>query len=312
MPDYTPTDWVDNVTPVNASNMDKLEGGVDANAAAIDANTAAIATINAKPQIPTPVVNGQWIKGSGGALVWSAVVIADVTGLQTALDAKVDDTEKGAVSGVATLDSASRVVQKATVDKIYSVGEVEGTVPTVRSGATVWETPSAGGADLGTSLPLTPFNGQEFLLVSSLTNPTYAWKFIYMADISDAYKWVYIGGAPYALGPVNQSVGAGAYVDVLPFILPVPGIYMQRAEARSSNQFANSAYTLGCVDPAVGDVVVTVNSWSTDRDSPYGGQVVWGAKAAGTTLAVRCLSGGGGGTVTFNSVRNFITPNRVS
>jgi len=31
--------------------------------------------------IPTPVVNGQWVKGSGGAAVWSAITSADVSNL---------------------------------------------------------------------------------------------------------------------------------------------------------------------------------------------------------------------------------------
>jgi hypothetical protein len=42
--------------------------------------------------VPTPVVNGQWIKGSGGAAVWSAITAADVSGVIAAslLDAKGD------------------------------------------------------------------------------------------------------------------------------------------------------------------------------------------------------------------------------
>jgi hypothetical protein len=147
MPIYNPTDWVDNVTPVNEANMDHLEGGVDANAAAIDAVDARVVVLEGRPVTPA-VVNGSWIKGVGGAMVWSTIQAADVGGLTALLDAKVDDTEKGAANGVATLDSAQRGVQRHTVDKIYSVGEQEGFVPIVRSGITVWEAPPAGGASL--------------------------------------------------------------------------------------------------------------------------------------------------------------------
>jgi hypothetical protein len=140
---YTPINWVDNVTDVNATNLNHMDAGIDANDAAIEVLDGRVDALEAQPPIP-PVVNGKWIKGVGGAMVWSDITIADVASLQAALDAKVDDTEKGAASGVATLDSGSRLVQKSTVDKIYSVGEVEGTVPTVRSGATVWEVPAAG------------------------------------------------------------------------------------------------------------------------------------------------------------------------
>jgi hypothetical protein len=52
--------FVDGVTPFNAANMNKL--------------------------IPFPggaVVNGQWLKGSGGAVVWAAITAADVSNLST-------------------------------------------------------------------------------------------------------------------------------------------------------------------------------------------------------------------------------------
>lgn len=32
------------------------------------------------PSIPTPVVNGQWLKGSGGAVIWSPITPADISG----------------------------------------------------------------------------------------------------------------------------------------------------------------------------------------------------------------------------------------
>jgi hypothetical protein len=56
---YTPTDWVDNATPVNAANMDKLEQGV------VDAHAGLP---------PTPVgQNGKWLTVSGGAMVWQTL-----------------------------------------------------------------------------------------------------------------------------------------------------------------------------------------------------------------------------------------------
>jgi hypothetical protein len=47
------------------------------------------------PAYPTPVVNGQWIKGVGGAAVWAAITPADVPGLLRA-----PDTQKwGSIGG---------------------------------------------------------------------------------------------------------------------------------------------------------------------------------------------------------------------
>lgn len=56
--------------------------------------------------------------------------------------------------------------------------------------------PVGGSVGIGTSLPGSPTDGQEYILVDSLTAPTYAWRFRYTASISDSYKWVFIGGAP--------------------------------------------------------------------------------------------------------------------
>jgi len=52
----------------------------------------------------------------------------------------------------------------------------------------------------GTTLPVTPYDGQEAILVDSVSNPTYQWRFRYNASSTSAYKWEFIGGssaAPY-------------------------------------------------------------------------------------------------------------------
>jgi len=58
---------------------------------------------------------------------------------------------------------------------------------------------------VGTSLPASPYDGQEYILVDSLTAPTYQWRFRYMNSIAaDSYKWVYLGG-----DPMFNEVGTG-------------------------------------------------------------------------------------------------------
>ena len=63
-------------------------------------------------QLPTTVfpVTSVFARTGNVVKVAGDYAIADITGLQVALDAKVDDTEKGAASGVATLDSGSKVL----------------------------------------------------------------------------------------------------------------------------------------------------------------------------------------------------------
>src|SRR4029077_11434282 len=85
--------------------------------------------------VPTPVVNGQWVKGVGGAAVWSAIALADVVG--------------------------------AAAKPTY-----------------------------GTTLPGSPVDGQEHVLVDSLTVPTYSWRCRYNAQSTNAYKWEVHGGIP--------------------------------------------------------------------------------------------------------------------
>jgi hypothetical protein len=51
-------------------------------------------------------------------------------------------------------------------------------------------------ASYGTSLPANPIDGQEAVLVDSLTNPSYQWRFRYNANSTSIYKWEYIGGSP--------------------------------------------------------------------------------------------------------------------
>ena len=46
----------------------------------------------------------------------------------------------------------------------------------------------------GTSLPGSPVDGQEYILVDSTTNPTYQWRFRYNASNTTTYKWEFIGG----------------------------------------------------------------------------------------------------------------------
>jgi len=107
---YSKQTWVDNTTPVDASHMSHMEDGI-ANADASltylgdyaagtynngdvvvaadgfsyvcvkDGTTSApVAFPGSNGGIPLPVVNGQWIKGVGGAAVWAAIAPSDIAG----------------------------------------------------------------------------------------------------------------------------------------------------------------------------------------------------------------------------------------
>jgi len=69
-----------------------------------------------------------------------------------------------------------------------------GQVLTTVSGAPAWATPAT--VSYGTTLPASPVDGQEAILVDSTTNPTYQWRFRYNAGSTSAYKWELVGGSP--------------------------------------------------------------------------------------------------------------------
>jgi hypothetical protein len=108
VPNYVPTDWVDNVTPVDESHMDKIDVAVDQHADAINALDTRLAAEEAQPDVPA-VVNGKWVKGVSGAMVWSDITQADVSGLSAALNGKQDTSAKGVANGYASLDSGGKV-----------------------------------------------------------------------------------------------------------------------------------------------------------------------------------------------------------
>lgn len=99
-------------------------------------------------------------------------------------------TEKGAANGYASLDSGGKVpvAQLPTLAVAY-----------------------------GTTLPSSPADGQEAVLVDSLTNPTYQWRFRYNTANTTPYKWEFIGGSPmYAR---NNGMGG------VSLTLPRAGVY---------------------------------------------------------------------------------------
>ena len=49
----------------------------------------------------------------------------------------------------------------------------------------------------GTTFPVSPADGQEAILVDSVTNPSYQWRFRYNAGSSSPYKWEFVGGPPW-------------------------------------------------------------------------------------------------------------------
>ena len=102
---------------------------------------------------------------------------------------------------------------------------------------------------MGIALPSSPFDGQEFILVDSLTAPTYSWRLRYVAAKA-TNKWVFIGGPPLLSYVVTGESfgGSGAYVALTtpgPSVtIPVAGTYLVELFARWHTSSGASATDL--------------------------------------------------------------------
>src|SRR4029077_13644120 len=64
----------------------------------------------------------------------------------------------------------------------------------------------------------TPYDGQEIILVDSVTTPAYQWRFRYNVNDTTAYKWEFVGGPTYTrevaaqvtVGSVWPTLGSGS------------------------------------------------------------------------------------------------------
>jgi len=97
--------------------------------------------------------------------------------------------------------------------------------------------PSPSAPTYSTTLPSNPVDGQEAVLVDSVTNPSYTWRFRYNAGSSSAYKWEFIGGIPaVASVATDESSGTtGAWIDLATvgpqFAVPRAGDYFVTGSA---------------------------------------------------------------------------------
>ena len=81
----------------------------------------------------------------------------------------------------------------------------------------------------GTQLPASPVDGQEAILVDSVTNPSYQWRFRYNAASTGTYKWEFVGGTTAHVEASAAVVvpNSGWNVVAAPtFTLPRAGTYL--------------------------------------------------------------------------------------
>jgi hypothetical protein len=172
----------------------------------------------------------------------------------------------------------------------------------------------------GTSLPASPVDGQEYTLVDSLTAPTYAWRFRYVAGSTLAWKWEFIGGSSthtlinLAESPLTNVVGSWTWCSPTPgpdFIVPRTGIYRVRIGAQITGPAGGGVIGIAAANINAGPlgayVTVSIPSNGMQFPASYEGTV---NVSAGDTL--RLVVYQYAASTTFGSRTIAVTPVRVS
>ena len=176
--------------------------------------------------------------------------------------------------------------------------------------------PSAG-ISYGTTLPVAPVDGQEAILVDSVTNPSYQWRFRYNAGSTSPYKWEFIGGAPARAEIVTgESTSSASYVDLATVgptvVVPREGDYRCEFGCQSWNSVA----TQGAAAALKNGAIATADAqavWSSTNavglSTSVARALTLAGVLAGATLKLQYKSTSGAGN--FSNRWLHVIPARV-
>lgn len=222
-----------------------LAGGTPADSVFLNAvEDALLRLLGAAPAVDTV---GVWTPGgTNGALVYQKLTNAHIDAAAGIAKSKlaalnIGDGDVAAGAGIAKSKLATLNIVDADVSAI-SINKLTGYPADATKfprGDNTWASIVTTIA-VGTSLPGSPVDGDEYILVDSTTAPTYAWHFRYSTAVSDANKWLFVGGAD-ATVTVNasQATASTSLVDLATvgpsFTIPRAGVYTFRYGARTAN-----------------------------------------------------------------------------
>jgi len=184
--------------------------------------------------LPTPIVNGQWVKGSGGAAIWSAIAAGDLPDLSATYQAV---SAKGAANGYAGLDANSRLTPAQNSVSLNAAVTISAANTDLPAPSTVvwsgWITTGGGslrsiGAGLVNGARITLWNnsGSNVTILNSVTGGSGAYLVMNRTRVLvnqesieltyDGVHWVEVAAdvgtrVPQVAGLVNANgtVGAG-------------------------------------------------------------------------------------------------------
>ena len=165
-----------------------------------------------------------------------------------------------------------------------------------------------------TTLPASPVDGQEAILVDSLTAPTYSWRFRYNAGSTHAQKWEYTGGAPAVSSVgVGTSTTVGGITDLSNYgpaiTVPRPGVYLAQGSAGCTHQ-VEAQMGLNIVDED-GATIAYNRIFYANENANVSVQRLCNLSAA-NEVRLRYTVAGGAGQHTWGGRVLTITPVRVA
>jgi hypothetical protein len=165
----------------------------------------------------------------------------------------------------------------------------------------------------GTTLPGSPVDGQEYVLVDSTTNPSYQWRFRYNAGSSSAYKWEFVGGTVLlAQSAAFNVIGDSAWHAVTASPTLRAGEYSATAfltgncGGTAASWYVGVAVTGSATANTAGVTNVAANAWTT-----IGGLQQLYAPGAGGSLSSYYLASQVASSANV-VVGLIVTPKRVS
>jgi len=132
----------------------------------------------------------------------------------------------------------------------------------------------------GTTLPGSPVDGQEYILVDSYYSPTWSWRCRYNAQSTNAQKWEVLSGWPIFSTMMTQlQIGAGVWTSLATGItVPRTGVYIAQGSCRCMQNSAAGVQTYFALslnapasyfNPVPGTINSTAGLWSSPLTSPF-------------------------------------------
>lgn len=162
----------------------------------------------------------------------------------------------------------------------------------------------------GTTLPASPVDTQEAILVDSLTAPTYQWRFRYNGLSTARDKWEFVGGAEWMVITEGADTATWAGYANLPngpsLTIPRTGVYNVRVGATAGHTVAGGA----CYLAITGSVLDSfANMPSANGNTTMGRSGIWNVSAGTVAQLMVAVTAGTG---TYQKRYLAVTPVRVS